>query len=76
MDERQQPSRLYRSNTDRAVAGFCSSVAEYINIDPIIVRVILLSAILFAGSGLLLYVYIVCWAIIENLNFVQQSQNG
>ena len=32
--------RLYRSRTDRMIAGVCGGLAEYFNIDPVIIRII------------------------------------
>lgn len=52
-----EPKRLYRSNTNKMLAGVCGGIAEYFNIDPTIVR-LLVVALTFAGfgSGLLLYI--------------------
>lgn len=47
--------RLYRSITDRKIAGICGGLAEYFNIDPAIVRVVFLSLILLWGWGIILY---------------------
>lgn len=45
-----------RSSDDRMVAGVCSGVARYLNIDPVILRVIL-AALTFVGfAGAILYV--------------------
>lgn len=46
--------RLYRSR-DRMIGGVCSGIAEYFNIDPVIVRAIFLSMLFFGGGGLILY---------------------
>ncbi len=54
--------KLYRSNTNKKIAGVCSGLAEYLNIDPTIVRLIWALVVLFAGAGLL--AYIVCALII------------
>jgi phage shock protein C len=35
-----QPRRLYRSTSNRILAGVCGGLAEYLNIDPIIVRIL------------------------------------
>ena len=32
--------KLYRSTSNRMIAGVCAGVAEYLNIDPTVVRVI------------------------------------
>lgn len=45
-----------RSTDDQMVAGVCSGVAKYLNIDPVILRVIL-AALTFVGfAGIILYV--------------------
>lgn len=45
-----------RSSDDRMVAGVCSGAAKYLNIDPVILRVIL-AALTFVGfAGAILYV--------------------
>ncbi len=30
--------KLYRSTTDRMIAGVCGGLAEYVNVDPTIIR--------------------------------------
>src|SRR5450631_1599597 len=49
------PRQLYRSRTDRKVAGVCGGLAAYLGIDPIILRILVVVLTLFGGSGLLLY---------------------
>ena len=53
--------KLYRSTQNKMVAGVCSGLAEYINIDPTIIRVIW-ALVGFTGTGLL--AYLVCALII------------
>ena len=48
--------KLYKSNTDKKIAGVCAGLAEYLDIDSTIIRLIWLCAVLFAGTGLLLYI--------------------
>lgn len=48
--------RLRRSVTDRHVAGVAGGLARHLDIDPIIVRVVLVVAVFFGGAGLLAYV--------------------
>jgi len=48
--------KLYRSNTDKKIAGVCGGIAEYLNIDSTIVRLLLVLAVLFAGVGVLAYI--------------------
>ena len=47
--------KLYRSTTDKKICGVCGGLAEYLNVDSTIVRLILVLAVLFAGCGLLAY---------------------
>ncbi len=54
--------RLYRSRESRMIAGVCGGLAEYFDMDPTIVRLILVTAALVGGSGLL--AYILAWIII------------
>ena len=48
--------KLYRSATDRKIAGVCAGVAEYLNIDPTVIRVIWLIASLFGALGIVAYI--------------------
>ena len=54
--------KLYRSNTNKKIAGVCGGLAEYLNIDTTIVRLIWALIALFAGAGIL--AYLVCALII------------
>ena len=46
---------LYRSRSDRKLAGVCGGLAAYLGIDPIILRILVVVLALFGGSGVLLY---------------------
>ncbi len=54
--------RLYRSRTDRKIAGVCGGLAVYSGMDPVIPRLIWVVLALAAGLGLL--AYIICWLVI------------
>ena len=54
--------QLYKSNTDRKIAGVCGGIAEYFNIDPTLVRLLWVLFILLGGSGVL--AYIICAFVI------------
>ena len=54
--------KLYRSKTDRKLAGVCGGAARYFGIDPTIVRLLWALAIICAGAGVL--AYIVCALVI------------
>jgi len=44
-----------RSSDDRMVAGVCSGLAKYLNIDPVILRVILAALTVVGFAGVILY---------------------
>jgi phage shock protein C len=49
--------KLYRSQTDKKIAGVCGGLAEYFNIDATIIRIIFIILLLPGGfPGLLPYV--------------------
>jgi phage shock protein PspC (stress-responsive transcriptional regulator) len=50
-----EPRRLYRSRSDRVIGGVCGGLARYLNVDPVIVRVVAVALIFAGGAGLLLY---------------------
>ena len=54
--------KLYRSRKDRIIGGVCGGVAEYFNIDPVLVRIIAVLTILINGIGVI--AYIIAWIII------------
>ncbi|HSI94020.1 MAG TPA: PspC domain-containing protein [Jiangellaceae bacterium] len=51
--------RLTRSTSDRMVAGVAAGLANYFDIDPVIMRVLFVALAIFGGGGLILY--LVCW---------------
>ena len=46
--------KLYRNTSNKIIAGVCSGLAEYINVDPTIVRLIW-ALIALSGAGLVAY---------------------
>jgi len=48
--------KLYRSGVQKMIGGVCGGVAEYLRIDPTLVRVVWSLAILFNGIGILAYI--------------------
>jgi phage shock protein C len=57
----ENPKKLYRSK-NKWLAGVCGGIAEYFNLDPIIIRVIWLVLSLAYGAGIL--AYIIAWLLI------------
>ncbi|MDF2539196.1 MAG: putative rane protein [Herbinix sp.] len=50
-----EPKKLYRSSNNKMICGVCQGVAEYINIDPTVVR-LLWVVFGFVGFGILAYI--------------------
>lgn len=44
-----EPKRLYRSDTNRVLAGICGGLGEYWNIDPVILRLFWVLVTVFTG---------------------------
>jgi phage shock protein C len=59
MENIRTTPRLYRSATDKAIAGVCGGLAHYFNIDPALVRLAFVVFALAGGASVLLY--IVLW---------------
>lgn len=55
--------KLTKSN-DKKLCGVCAGIAEYLNIDPTIIRVIWVIYTLLIGAGL--FAYIICALIMPN----------
>ncbi len=53
--------RLQRSRRDRMIAGVCGGLGEYFNVDPVVVRVIVVLLALAEGFGVVLY--LVLWVV-------------
>ena len=56
----EEKKRLTRSD-DKMIGGVCAGLAEFLDIDPTIVRIVWVLMVLFAGFGILLYV--ILWLI-------------
>ena len=50
-----EQKKLYRSNANKMICGVCGGVAEYINIDPTVVR-LLWVVFGITGFGVLAYI--------------------
>lgn len=48
-------TRLVRSESNKMIAGVCAGLAEYLNIDPIIVRLAFVILGLASGMGVIIY---------------------
>ena len=51
-----EQKKLYRSSRDRVLAGVCGGLAEYFNIDPVIVRLAFVALAALDGIGVFIYI--------------------
>jgi phage shock protein PspC (stress-responsive transcriptional regulator) len=56
--ESRTTGRIHKSTKDKKIAGVCGGIAEYLNADPTIIRLVFAMLVLGWGSGVL--AYIVC----------------
>ena len=56
--------KLYKSTTDRKLCGVCAGVANYLNIDPTVVRLLWALITFLGGAGMI--AYIVCALVIPD----------
>ncbi|MCI7781552.1 MAG: PspC domain-containing protein [Parabacteroides sp.] len=52
--------KLSRSN-NKMIGGVCAGIAEYLGLDPTIVRIVWVLLLFFAGFGILLY--LILWIV-------------
>ncbi len=53
--------KLMRSTTDKMVAGVCGGLAQYLEVDAVLVRIAFVVLALLGGPGILLY--IILWVV-------------
>ncbi|MDQ3683460.1 MAG: PspC domain-containing protein [Bacteroidota bacterium] len=59
----KRKGRLYRDKVDRILGGVCAGIANYMNVDPAIIR-LLFAIITFGGFGFGIFIYILLWIIL------------
>ncbi|MCK4647782.1 PspC domain-containing protein [Candidatus Pacearchaeota archaeon] len=58
--------KLYRSKKQKIIGGVCGGIAEYLNLDPTLIRLLWILIIFMGGAGIL--AYIIAWIIIPEKN--------
>jgi phage shock protein C len=48
--------RLYRSRTNKVIAGICGGIAEYFDVDPVLIRIIAILFLFTGGAALIAYI--------------------
>ena len=54
-----ETKRLYRSHTNKVLAGVCGGLGEYFGIDPVLIRLFWLLVVIFSGviPGIVAYIF-------------------
>jgi len=64
--------KLYRSRSDRKIAGVCGGLGEYFEIDPTLIRLAVVFFTLWWGGGLL--AYLIAWFVIPEEPVVEDAK--
>lgn len=67
-------TQLVRSNSDRVISGVCGGLANYLNIDSTIIRLIFVLAVLIGGVSPI--IYIILWIVMPDEAKYAQSQTN
>jgi phage shock protein PspC (stress-responsive transcriptional regulator) len=60
--------KLYRDEHRKVIGGVCAGLADYLNIDVSIVRIIFLASLVLKGVGFL--PYIILWIVLPKKNYI------
>lgn len=66
MNNRRRSRRLYRSRTQRNIAGVAGGIARYFGIDVVIVRLLFILGTLLTSLGTGISIYIVLWLLMPD----------
>ena len=58
--------RLHRSETNQIVGGVAAGIADYFEVDPLIIRILFIFLTVFGGTGI--FLYIMLWLIVPGPN--------
>ena len=64
--------KIYRNQTNELVAGVCSGLADYFEVDATLVRIVFVVLGIGGGSGVL--IYLVLWFVIPRENEVNMGK--
>ena len=68
------PRRLYRCRHDRQLAGVAAGMAEYLDLDPTLVRILWILSVFFGGFTILLYIVLAFVIPLEPASGVPQRR--
>lgn len=61
-DDAPVRKKVYRDDDNRRIAGVCSGLAIYLDIDVVLARILMLVALVAGSAGF--WIYIICWIAI------------
>lgn len=67
-------NKLVRASDDVMIAGVAAGVAQYLNVDPVWVRLLFVLLALGGGHGLL--IYLILWAIMPQERLEEKIDLG
>lgn len=67
-------NRLYRSRKNRIIGGVAGGLAEYFQVDVVIIRLLWVVAVFLGGGGIL--AYIIAWIVIPEENPFVTGESG
>lgn len=62
---------ITRSRQNRIFGGVAAGLAEYLTIDPLVVRILFVVSVFFSGIGILLY--LIMWIVIPEEKFINYT---
>ena len=65
-------SKLYRSQTDKILGGVCAGLGNYLNIDPVFVRLFFVLLVVLDGVGFM--AYLILWIIMPSEERAAQDE--
>jgi len=66
-------NRLVRSDRDKVIAGVCGGLGKYFNIDPVLVRIIMVALLMAGSAGF--WIYILAWIFIPLESDLRKKNN-
>ena len=66
--------KLYRSRTDCQIAGVCGGLAEYFDLDPLLMRILVVVLALATPAGFLFY--ILAWLFVPEAPALEESERA
>lgn len=71
MENYQEP---WQRSRNRVIGGVCGGIAEKLHIDPVVVRLIFVMLLIFAGGGLI--IYLILWVVLPEAPWLPPGQTA